>query len=175
MKKKLKAAVEEAVTRDTSTRGNASQFFVAGELCRRGYAAVVTMGNTPNTDVLVSDIEGRRFVHVQVKTFVPGNRTCSLSRKAEKTYGRNFFWVLCGLPKMDSAATVCFYVIPAEVLARNVAESHKIWLKTPGKKGQEHRDSNMRTVAIPPRKTRNGWSIEKYLNRWDLIEKRLTG
>lgn len=34
--------------RDKSYRGNASQFFVAGELCRRGYAAVVTLGNTPS-------------------------------------------------------------------------------------------------------------------------------
>ena len=39
---------------DKSTRGNASQFFVAGELCRRGYSAVVTLGNTPNTDILWS-------------------------------------------------------------------------------------------------------------------------
>jgi len=29
-------------------RGNASQFFVAGELCRRGINAVVTLGNCPN-------------------------------------------------------------------------------------------------------------------------------
>lgn len=36
---------------DKSTRANASQFFVAGELCRRGYCAVVTLGNTPNTDM----------------------------------------------------------------------------------------------------------------------------
>lgn len=36
---------------DKISRGNASQFFVAGELCRRGYCAVVTLGNTPNTDV----------------------------------------------------------------------------------------------------------------------------
>ena len=34
--------------RDKSSRGNASQFFIAGELCRRGYSAVVTLGNTPN-------------------------------------------------------------------------------------------------------------------------------
>lgn len=33
---------------DTVARGNASQFFVAGELCRRGFYAVVTLGNTPN-------------------------------------------------------------------------------------------------------------------------------
>lgn len=173
MKQKRKAAAKKKATGETSTRGNASQFFVAGELCRRGYAAVVTMGNTPNTDVLVSDIEGKRFVHVQVKTFAPGNRTCSLSKKAEKTYGRNFFWVLCGLPKKDSDEAVSFYVIPADVMAKNVVESHQIWLRTPGKKGQAHRENTMRVVAIPPRKGVNGWSIEKYLNRWDLIEARL--
>lgn len=175
MKQKRKAAAKKKATGETSTRGNASQFFVAGELCRRGYAAVVTMGNTPNTDVLVSDIDGKRFVHVQVKTFAPKNRTCSVGMKAEKTYGENFFWVLCGLPRKDSSEAVCFYVIPADDMASNVAESHKIWLKTPGKKGQEHRDNTMRVVAIPPRKTLNGWSIEKYLNRWELIEERLKG
>ena len=31
---------------DKSSRGNASQFFVAGQLCRRGYSAVVTLGHT---------------------------------------------------------------------------------------------------------------------------------
>ena len=62
-------------------RGNASQFFVAGELCRRGYAAVVTMGNTPNTDVLVSNLEGTKFAHIQVKTFKPGNSTCFFSSR----------------------------------------------------------------------------------------------
>ncbi|MBM3841577.1 MAG: hypothetical protein FJ398_27260 [Verrucomicrobia bacterium] len=57
---------------DKSTRGNASQFFVAGELCRRGYVAVVPMGNTPNTDVLCSNIPGTKFVHIQsVKKQIP--------------------------------------------------------------------------------------------------------
>lgn len=40
-------------------RGNASQFYIAGELCRRGYSAVVTLGNTPNVDILCSNREGR--------------------------------------------------------------------------------------------------------------------
>src|SRR5204862_5563598 len=60
--------------RDKSSRGNASQFFIAGELCRRGYSAVVTLGNTPNVDILCSNQQGTRFAHIQVKTFVPGNR-----------------------------------------------------------------------------------------------------
>jgi hypothetical protein len=70
--------------KDKSTRGHASQFFVAGELCRRGWLAVVTLGNTPNTDILVSNKAGTRFVHIQVKTFVPGNKTCSVGSKPER-------------------------------------------------------------------------------------------
>jgi hypothetical protein len=76
---------------DKSTRGNASQFFVAGELCRRGHCAVVTLGNTPNTDILCSNLAGTRFVHIQVKTFVPGRRTCSVGLTAERNFGDNFF------------------------------------------------------------------------------------
>ena len=41
---------------DKTFRGNASQLIVAGELCRRGYSAVVTLGTTPNADILCSNI-----------------------------------------------------------------------------------------------------------------------
>jgi hypothetical protein len=37
---------------DKTFRGNASQFYIAGELCRPGYSAVVTLGNIPNVDIL---------------------------------------------------------------------------------------------------------------------------
>ena len=43
--------------KNKNARGNASQFFIAGELCRRGYSAVVTLGNTPNTDILCSNYQ----------------------------------------------------------------------------------------------------------------------
>ncbi len=72
--------------RDKSSRGNASQFFIAGELCRRGYSAVVT------------------------------------HRPFE------------------------YYIIPSEVMAKNVSEAHGLWLSTPGKKGQSHKDNSVRTV-----------------------------
>ena len=76
--------------KNKNARGSAAQFFVAGELCRREFVAVVTMGNTPNTDVLCSNIKGTKFVHIQVKTFPPGNRTCSVGRKATINYGKKF-------------------------------------------------------------------------------------
>ena len=161
------------MARQKITRGNASQFFVAGELCRRGYAAVVTLGNTPNTDVLCSNLAGTRFVHIQVKTFVPGNRTCSVGLKAERHFGDNFFWVLGGIPLPDSDKEFEYYIIPSKDMAENILENHRIWLRTPGKKGQKHNDNSVRTVTLPPHIHLNGLDLRIYKNRWDLIEEKL--
>ena len=158
---------------EKSTRGNASQFFVAGELCRRGYCAVVTLGNTPNTDILCSNVQGTKFVHIQVKTFVPGNRTCSVGLKAEKDFGESFFWVLGGIPSPSSDRAFEYYVIPASVMARNVTDAHQLWLGTPGKGGRPHNDSTVRTIGLPPFKSFSGFDVSEYLNRWDFIESKL--
>jgi hypothetical protein len=159
--------------KEKSTRGNASQFFVAGELCRRGYCAVVTLGNTPNTDILCSNVEGTKFVHVQVKTFVPGNQTCSVGMKAEKNFGENFFWVLGGIPEPGSKSGFEYYIIPASEMSKNVSGEYNTWFKTLGKKGQNHNETTVRTVNLPPRKLSNGWDINDYRERWDLIEEKL--
>ena len=156
---------------DKSSRGNASQFFIAGELCRRGYSAVVTLGNTPNVDILCSNQKGTRFAHIQVKTFVPGNRTCSVGMKAMKNVGPTFFWVLGGIPLAGSNRPFEYYIIPSEAMAKNVSEAHQLWLSTPGKKGQSHQDNTVRTVHLPPYKSFSNWDISPYRDRWDLIEK----
>ena len=156
--------------RDKSFRGNSSQFFIAGELCRRGHAAVVTLGNTPNTDILCSNRAGTAFVHIQVKTFVPGNRTCSVGIKAEKSFGPNFFWVLGGIPAPNSTSSFEYFIIPSADMARNVKGGHSRWLATPGKYGQPHSENTVRTVHLPPRTNSIGWSIEQYRDRWDLID-----
>lgn len=154
-------------------RGNASQFFVAGELCRMGLVAVVTLGNCPNTDILVSNVEGTKFVHVQVKTFVPGNNTCTVGMKAEKDFGENFFWILGGIPEHGSAKEFVYYVIPAKEMAKNIKDSHEIWSNAKGKYGQDHNETTMRTIALPPKSCENGWNIETYKNKWDLIKDKL--
>lgn len=163
------------MAKDKSTRGNASQFFIAGELCRRGYSAVVTLGNTPNTDILCSNLSGTKFVHIQVKTFVPGSRTCSIGLKSEKDLGQNFFWVLGGIPEPNTQADFEYYIIPSPILAKNVAEAHQLWLKTPGVKGQKHKDNSVRTVHLPPYKSRySSLDLSEYRKRWDLIEEKLS-
>lgn len=155
---------------DKSYRGNASQFFVAGELCRRGYAAVVTLGNTPNTDVLCSNRSGTRFAHIQVKTFVPGSKTCSVGLKSERLYGESFFWVLAGIPLPGSALPFRYLIIPCREIANNVSSFHQRWLHEPGKKGQRRNDSKVRAVAVAPGAAACFWDAQAYEDRWDLIE-----
>lgn len=161
--------------KDKSSRGHASQFFVAGELCRRGWLAVVTLGNSPNTDILCSNKAGTKFVHIQVKTFVPGNKTCSVGLKAEKDFGRNFFWVLGGIPQPDSKEPFEYYVIPSKVMALQIVREHRLWVETPGKNNRAHKDNSMRVVTLPPGKGYAGWNVSPYRVRWDLIGERLKG
>ncbi len=158
---------------DKSHRGNASQFFVAGELCRRGYAALVTVGNTPNTDILCSNKTGTRFVHIQVKTFVPGTKTCSVGAKAEVNPGSSFFWVLAGIPEPGTHYAFEYFIVPASEMAKNVAGYHRRWLDTPGKNGRAHKDNSVRAVAVAADGPAYFWHVEPYRNQWDLIESAL--
>ena len=153
-----------------NARGSSAQFFVAGELCRRDLVAVVTMGNTPNTDILCSNTEGTKFVHIQVKTYVPGNKTVTVGQKAEKNFGKNFIWVLAGIPKANSSAEFEYYIIPSVEISKNVSKAHQLWLSEPGKDGRTRKDGSVRTVHLPPNASYSGWRIDNYKNRWDLIE-----
>ena len=154
-------------------RGNSAQFFVAGELCRRSLVAVVTMGNTPNTDILCSNTGGTKFVHIQVKTYVPGNSTVTVGKKAEIGFGENFIWVLSGIPEPNTSKDFEYYIIPSTEVARNVTEAHKRWLSEPGKTIRNRNDGSVRTIHLPPKLSYSGWSIEEYKNRWDIIERLL--
>jgi hypothetical protein len=55
-------------------------------------------------------------------------------------------------------------------MANSVSEAHNLWLSTPGKKGQMHKDNKVRTVHLPPYRSLSGWDISVYRDRWDLIE-----
>ena len=160
-------------TTNKNARGSSAQFFVAGELCRRDLVAVVTMGNTPNTDILCSNIEGTKFVHIQVKTYVPGNRTVTVGVKAEKNFGENFIWVLAGIPTSKSTADFEYYIIPSLEVSKNVSKAHQRWLGVLTKDGSVRQDSLIRTINIPPSASYSGWRIDEYKNRWDIIEKLL--
>jgi len=156
---------------DKSHRRDAAQYYVAAELCRRGLVAVITLGNCPNTDILVSNKAGTQFAHVQVKTYRPGrDKTCSVGEKAEKDYGQLFFWVIAGIPEVSSKADFEYFIIPSPQFSKLIRESHDVWTKTPGKKGQVHNISHVRAIEIPPKRTRTGETIEGFRSAWHRIQ-----
>ena len=93
--------------------------------------------------------------------------------KAEKEYQDNFFWVLGGIPDPTQDADFEFYVIPASVMSRETRAMHQRWLDTPGKDGQPHKDTTVRTTFIPPASNQYSWDISPFNNAWHLIEEKL--
>ena len=90
--------------------------------------------------------------------------------KAMRDFGPKFLWILAGIPAPGDQSPFQFYVIPSREMAHNVKRGHFKWLRTPGKKGQPHKDSKVRVVPIPPRVSNTGWNISKFKDRWDFID-----
>ena len=157
--------------RDSATRGNASQFFVAGELCRREIIASITLGNSPNVDILCSNKLGTRFVHVQVKTFVPGAKSVLVGRKASVDRGPNLVWVLAGIPREDQPSKAFeYYVIPSPAMAAFAKDEHGRWLATPGRNGQPHQDNSAVAISLSSTTPMPDGTISSYLNKWSHIK-----
>lgn len=92
------------------------------------------LGNAANTDILCSNVAGTKFVHIQVKTYIPDkSTTCSVRQKAETEYQDNFFWVLGGIREPEDNKPNEFYVVPASVMSAQIKAAHQYWLKTPCK------------------------------------------
>jgi hypothetical protein len=137
--------------------GVAGEYLVAAELSRRGYVATLTLRNTRGIDILASNLDATKSVGIQVKTSQGANPKWIMSKKAEADVAENLFYVfVCLVP--HAAAT--FYVAPRRVVATFTCESHQRWLDTPGRRGQAHRDSDMRKFNDPD---------HKYKDRWDLV------
>lgn len=122
---------------------------------------------------MCSNIEGTKFIHIQVKTYIPGGRSCSIGMKAERYFGENFFWILGGIPEPGSDKEFEYYIIPSKTMSENTKRQHETWHNTLGRKGQQHNESNVRTVILPPFENAYSWDISRYKNRWDLIEEKL--
>ena len=138
--------------------GVAGEYFVAGELSRRGYIASITLRNTKGVDILASNQEATRQVGIQVKTNRHDKPEWILSQKAESYYADNLFYVFVCL-KGDRLRPD-FYVVPSKVVAEHTRTKHKEWLEAPGKKGQRRKDSSIRKFRDPD---------GQFLERWEIL------
>ena len=137
--------------------GIAGEYFVAAELSRRGFVASLTLRNTRGIDILASNRDATKSVGIQVKTCRGQRPAWMLNKKAEYDLAENLFYVFVCLP---ADSTPSYYIVPRKILGRYVRDSHAHWLVTPGKKGQAHRDSDMRSFRDPQ---------GMYKDRWDSL------
>jgi len=143
---------------NTVLAGVSGEYFVAAELSRRGYIASITLRNTKGVDILCSNSNATKTVGIQVKTNSGSNRSWILNKKAEDYFADNLFYVFVNLNNGQRHPD--FFIVPSKVVAKYTKEGHANWLRTPGKKGQKHKDTPMRKFDDPK---------EEYLNRWDLL------
>jgi len=137
--------------------GNAGEYFVAGELERRGFTCAVPTSNTKDFDILIINRNNNKQYAIQVKTTMHKKKSWMLSKKNEKLYADNIFYVFVSLNELETPE---FHVVPSKVVAEKIKEDHQNWLSVPGKNGKIHNDSSMRIFNDDD---------NIFLNRWDLL------
>ncbi len=141
--------------------GNCGEYFVAAELERRGFDVAVPMSNTPTFDLLAIQLDDiSKQVAIQVKTNSGSNNNWKLNKKNEIINDKNVFYVFV---KLNGLGIPEYYIVPSEVVATQISETHKTWLATLGKKGQPHNDNPMRVFHLPANST--------YKDAWDSLKK----
>ncbi len=138
--------------------GVSGEYFVAAELSCRGYIASITLRNTKGIDILVSNESASKSVGIQVKTNHSKHKKWLLNKKAEDYHDKNIYYIFVNLKEAGEKPE--YHIVPSEKVAAYVKRTHSEWLKTPGKKGQQHKDNTMRVFRD---------ENNKYLEKWELL------
>ena len=163
MKQRKSQEAEQNLRAVYNITGVAGEYFVAAELSRRGWIAVLTLKNTPNIDLIATTPDGKRAVNIQVKTRSIANRQgWVFSRNIETPVpGNNFYVALVDLQGMDSKPD--YYIIPKNLFAKWIAKGHREWLAAPGREGHVRVDNPIRAI-----KGSQLHVFQKYHNNWNL-------
>ena len=138
--------------------GNSGEYFVAGELERRGFTVAVPMSNVKDFDILAINRENYEQFAIQVKTTGYKQKKWILSKKNENLKGNNIFYIFVSLNELDAPE---YHIVPSDVVANTIKSAHQVWLNTPGKNGQPHKDTTIRAFTDEE---------DTYYNRWDLLK-----
>lgn len=138
--------------------GNSGEYFVAGELERRGFGVAVPMSNTKEFDILTINMKNKKQYAVQVKTTTKNKKKWILKRENEHLIGDNIIYVFVYLNNLSAPK---YYIVPSKIVAETIIINHQVWLNSLGRNGKPHKDSNMRKFEIYD---------DKFLNNWDLFK-----
>lgn len=157
--------------------GPAGEHFVLFRLYQLGILASRSPPNWPMVDILILSDDRSVIATLQVKTTRTGaRRGWPMGKKDEASSVRGHFYAFVDLVVPPGALPVT-YIIPSEVVADVLKQSHEIWMKTAGKGGRVHRDSPVRQILpvyrsiAMPKEYHEGW-LEKYREDWKQLLQR---
>ena len=169
----------------TAIIGASGEYHVLSQLLRRGWIAALAPDGAPNMDILITDERSHKLCAIQVKTRRDKGRDKGwhMQRKHETLIADDLFYVFVDVGRRPSDTATC-YIVPSQVVADAIRLCHEVWLDTPGKNGQPHRDSNVRRMLpdysnnVKPTTDegkatidRNslGW-LEEYRDNWSVLD-----
>lgn len=155
--------------------GAAGEHYVMCQLLRRGMIAALAPVGVPNCDIVVTDDIGDRLCAIQVKTRLDKGTDGGwhMGKKHERLSSPTLFYAFVDFGKSLTDPPVC-HLVPSAVVADVIGRGHKIWLATPGKQGQQRKDSDFRRFL--PDYDRmgieigcgQGW-LDRYREQWDAL------
>ncbi|MDR0967736.1 MAG: hypothetical protein LBL75_02805 [Rickettsiales bacterium] len=143
------------MSKESINIGIAGEHLVIAKLSELGFVVSNTEKNTEAIDVLACYPETMKTFAIQVKT-TSNQKDWLLGKKNENLIHKNFFYVFVKITKTIPE----FYVVPSSIVANNISENHKNWLSAPGKNGQKHNDSGIRTF-LPDIEYKDNWGVLK--------------
>ena len=161
--------------------GAAGEHYVMCQLLRRERIAALAPAGVPNCDLVVTDKIGDKLCAIQVKVRrdIGADGGWHMGEKHESIVSSNLFYCFVDFGKTPDDQPKC-WIVPSELVAKVLKVAHQKWLAAPGKRGQAHKDNNMRRfrpdygnlelgVEFP-----NGW-LDSYRSAWHLLDARSTG
>jgi Holliday junction resolvase-like predicted endonuclease len=142
--------------------GRAGEHFVAAELNRRGAYAVTFAGNMPKIDILASNLERTRTVHIQVKTRRSGTWQTSVDegRKCKRSSNKTNFWIFVDL--QDKSALPGYYIVPELRVRNDIYETDQAYLAKHGGSRKVNPNSKHQGISVK--------RISQWKDRWDLLK-----
>ena len=162
----------------TYSIGSSGEHLVLSQLLKMNFVAGLAPENTKDYDLIVLNREGNISFPIQVKTALHTKTSNVSSGWILRDKHENpikdliFCFVRMNLDSRESD----IYIVDSEKVAECCRYSHQIWLKFPNRKGEKHKDTNMRMLLHDFDKIRtkhlDDW--QKYLNQDELILVKLT-
>ena len=115
----------------------AGEFAVLSQLSLRGFDANLTLGNTKNVDILISDPKENKLYKCEAKTSYASKPSRSklfgytlswfMSEKHETINDPNLFY--CFVSISEDFEKYRYFMVPSKVVAKYVKKQHEVWVK----------------------------------------------